>query len=275
MPEGDTIHRAAAALHRALAGHQIVRFESVFPALTRVHDDHPLTAMTVETVQSVGKHLLMHFSGGYVLRTHMRMHGSWHIYRPGERWRRSRRDMRVLVATADFEAVGFNLPVAEFIKDRELAKHRILATLGPDALDPHFDRDEAVRRLRSRPALLIADALLNQQLLAGLGNVFKSEVLFSCGINPFVTVARLDDQQLEHLVETGRRLLQANVGASATGLTTYTGSRRTTGRDNPAEQLWVYGRGRLPCRRCGAAIEVKKHGIDARLTYWCPECQTS
>ena len=130
MPEGDTIYRAAATLHRALAGRSVVRFESVFPALTRVHDDHPLTAMTVERVESVGKHVLMHFSGGLVLRTHMRMNGSWHIYRPGERWQRSARDMRVLVATSEFEAVGFNIPVAEFITERDLAKHQVLARLG-------------------------------------------------------------------------------------------------------------------------------------------------
>jgi endonuclease-8 len=278
MPEGDTIYRAAATLNRALAGRSIVRFESVFPALTRVHDDHPLTAMTIDRVESAGKHLLMHFSGGLVLRTHMRMHGSWHIYRPGERWRQKAGDMRVLVATADFEAVGFNIPVAEFIRidaKRPLTKHAGLSKLGPDALDVHFDRDEAVRRLRTRPSSPIADALLDQRLLAGLGNVFKSEVLFSCGISPFVTVATLDDRQLEHLVDTGRKLLQANVRFPSSGLAIHTGRRRTTGRDNPSESLWVYGRARLPCRRCGAAIEVRKHGTDARLTYWCPECQTS
>jgi endonuclease-8 len=278
VPEGDTIYRAAATLNRALAGRSVVRFESVFPALTRVHHDHPLTDMTVERVDSAGKHLLMHFSGGLVLRTHMRMHGSWHIYRPGERWRQSARDMRVLVATADFEAVGFNIPVAEFIKVdamRGLTKHAGLARLGPDPLDTHFNRDEAVRRLRTRPLSPIADALVDQQLLAGLGNVFKSEVLFSCGISPFVAVAALDDRQLERLVDTGRKLLQANVRSSSAGLATHTGRRRTTGRDNPAEGLWVYGRARLPCRRCGATIDVRKHGRDARLTYWCPKCQAS
>jgi endonuclease VIII len=278
VPEGDTIYRAAATLNRALAGRSVVRFESVFPALTRVHDDHPLTEMTVDKVQSLGKHLLMYFSGGLVLRTHMRMHGSWHIYRPGERWRQSARDMRVLVATADFEAVGFNIPVAEFIRidaKRDLAKHAVLAKLGPDALDADFDRAEAVRRLRTRPSVPIADALLDQRLLAGLGNVFKSEVLFTCGISPFVAVATLDHRRLEHLVDTGRKLLQANVRTSSTSLTTRTGRRRTTGRDNPSEGLWVYGRARLPCRRCGATIEVRKHGTDARLTYWCPECQMS
>lgn len=275
MPEGDTIYRAAAALHRALAGQRVVRFESVYPSLTRVHDDHPLTAMTIDKVRSAGKHLLMHFSGGLVLRTHMRMNGSWHIYRPGERWRRSPRDMRVLVATADFEAIGFNIPVAEFIKEADLAKHEVLTRLGPDALDTHFDRDEAVRRLRSRPTVPVADALLDQRLMAGLGNVYKSEVLFTCGIHPFVSIAALDDAALGRLVDASRKLLQANVATSTSGIERRAGQRRTTGRDHPGEALWVYGRSRLPCRRCGTAISVRKHGNDARLTYWCPACQTS
>lgn len=275
MPEGDTIYRAAATLHRALAGHQVVRFESVYPALTRVHEDHPLTAMTVERVQSVGKHLLMHFSGGFVLRMHMRMNGSWHVYRPNERWRRSARDMRVLVATADYVAVGFNIPVAEFVKASDLSRHEPVASLGPDALAANFDRDEAVRRLRSRPSSPIADALLNQRLLAGLGNVLKCEALFECSIDPFTTVANLSDDQLEQLVATGRRLLKANVGGASSGMRADSKVRRTTGRDNPAERLWVYGRAGLPCRRCGSPIAIRKHGLDARLTYWCPSCQTS
>jgi endonuclease-8 len=275
MPEGDTIYRAAATLHRALAGHQVVRFESVFPALTRVHDDHPLTAMRVERVEAAGKHLLMHFSGGFVLRTHMRMNGSWHIYRPDERWRKRARDMRVLVATSDYVAVGFNIPVAEFVKSSELARHQPVASLGPDALSDSFNRDEAVRRLRSRATSTIADALINQQLLAGLGNVLKCETLFACGVDPFATVERLSDERLGQLVDTGRRLLQANVRGTATGLGVDTKVRTTTGRDNPAERLWVYGRARLPCRRCGTPVNVRKHGLDARLTYWCPTCQTS
>ena len=275
MPEGDTIYRAAATLHRALAGKPVVRFESVLPALTRVHDDHPLTNGTIEKVKSVGKHLLMYFSNGFVLRTHMRMNGSWHIYRPGERWRRAARDMRVLVATADFEAVGFNIPVAELIPADRVPKHRELARLGPDVLDARFDRDEAIRRIRSRPSSQIADALLNQRVLAGLGNVYKSEVLFSCGINPFACVGELDDRALERLIETGQKLLLANVTTRLAPMTTYTGFRRTSGRDDPRQRLWVYGRARLPCRRCGAAIQVRKQGTDARLTYWCPQCQGS
>jgi endonuclease VIII len=275
VPEGDTIYRAAATLHRALAGKQVVRFESVFPALNRIHEDHPMTRATVERVSSVGKHLLMQFSNGFVLRTHMRMSGSWHIYRPGEQWKRPRRDMRVLIATADFEAIGFNIPVAEFVKAEQVVRHRELATLGPDVLDEAFDRQKALASLRARPASQIGDALLNQRILAGLGNVYKSEVLFTCGVNPFAKMSTLSDEQLERVVEAAETLLKANVTTRLAPMTTYTGYRRTTRRADPRERLWVYGRARLPCRRCGTPIEIRKQGTDARLTYWCPGCQPS
>src|SRR5687767_967109 len=174
MPEGDTIFRAARTLHRALAGKPVVQFESVFPALTRIHVDTPLTSQTIESVSASGKHLLMRFSGGVVLRTHMRMNGSWHIYRPGEPWQRSRRDMRIVVATADFVAVGFNIPVAEFIAARNLERHEELRKLGPDLLSENFDEEEALRRIKERPSQAIADVLLNQRVMAGIGNVYKS-----------------------------------------------------------------------------------------------------
>jgi endonuclease-8 len=273
VPEGDTIFRAARTLHRALAGKPVVGFVSVFPALTRIHEDSPLTSQTIESVSAAGKHLLMRFSGGMVLRTHMRMNGSWHIYRPGEPWQRARREMRIVIATADFVAVGFNIPVAEFIASKNLARHEELRRLGPDLLAGTFDASEAVKRMRERPAAWIADVLLNQRVLAGIGNVYKSEVLFICRIHPFAEVRVLSDESLRCLLSTGRKLLLANVGTSLPPMTTYTGFRRTTGRDNPRERLWVYGRVRLPCRRCRAPIELKKHGPAARLTYWCPKCQ--
>ena len=275
MPEGDSIFRAAATLHRALAGKPVVRFESVVPALNRVHEDHPLTAQSIEKVAAYGKHLLMYFSGGLVLRTHMRMNGSWHIYRPGERWRRPNRDMRIVVATADFEAVGFSIPVAEFIKSKDLGKHRELSTLGPDVLADTFNRDEAIGRIRARPSSAIADVLLNQRVLAGLGNVYKSEILFMCRVNPFTLVSALDAGAIACLVDTAQKLLHANVATPLAPMTTYTGYRRTTRRDDPSQRLWVYGRARLPCRRCETPIDISKQGTDARLTYWCPRCQTS
>jgi endonuclease-8 len=273
MPEGDTIFRAARTLDRALAGKIVVAFESVMPALTRVHDDTPITGRTVDRVAAAGKHLLMYLSGGLVLRTHMRMNGSWHIYRRGERWLRPRRDMRVTITVEDFEAVGFNVPVAEFIAARDMARHDDLRRLGPDLLSDAFDRDEAVRRLRERGDAAIGDAVIDQRAIAGLGNVYKSEVLFLCRVDPFTPVRAIDDERLAAIVDTSTRLLRSNVSDGVAAMTTYTGFRRTTRRDDPKERLWVYGRARLPCRRCGTTIRVRKQGVDARLTYWCPACQ--
>jgi endonuclease-8 len=273
MPEGDTIFRAARTLNTALAGKTVVRFESVLPALDRVHEDAPVTGRTIARVSAAGKHLLMHFSGDLVLRTHMRMNGSWHIYRPGERWLRPRRDMRLLIATADFEAVGFSIPVAEFMAACDLKRHEELRKLGPDVLSGTFDAAEALARLRQRGDTSIAEVLLNQRVMAGLGNVYKSEVLFMCRVNPFTPVAAIDDPTLSSIVETARRILVANVAEGVAPMTTYSGFRRTTRHADPKERLWVYGRARLPCRRCGAPISVRKVGIDARLTYWCAVCQ--
>lgn len=275
MPEGDTIFRAARTLNRALAGKPVVRFESVFPHVNRVHEDAPLTGRTIEAVRAAGKHLLMEFAGGVVLRTHMRMNGSWHIYRPGERWQRPRRSMRILVATADFEAVGFDIPVAEMIRAKDVAKHEELRKLGPDLLSEEFDAQEAARRIRERGTTEVADVLLNQRVIAGIGNVYKSEVLFACGVSPFATIAALDDAQIQCLVTTARKFLRANVTEGLAAMTTYTGFRRTTGRSDPKERLWVYGRAGEPCRKCGTRIAVRAQGRDARLTYWCERCQAS
>jgi endonuclease-8 len=273
MPEGDTIFRAARTLHSALAGKRVVRFESVLPALTRVEYDDPITGREIVSVSAAGKHLLMEFSRGLVLRTHMRMNGSWHIYRPGERWRRRRREMRVLVATEDFEAVGFNIPEAEILSAADRSRHRQLRRLGPDLLGETFDEATAIARARAQGPRHIADVLLNQQVMAGLGNVYKSEVLFACGIDPFAATSALTDAQLSALIATARRFLRLNVTPGVHPMTTYSGYRRTTNRDDPAERLWVYGRARRPCRRCGTAIRARPQGPDARLTYWCPVCQ--
>jgi len=275
MPEGDTIFRAARTLHRALAGQRIVRFESMFPHLTRVHDDAPVTGRTVEGVRAVGKHMMMDFSGDLVLRTHMRMNGSWHIYRPGEAWQRPRHAMRIVIATEDFVAVGFDIPVAEMIAQRDVKRHRELQRLGPDLLGEHFDIDEATRRIRERGSSEIADVLLNQRVLAGIGNVYKSEVLLACGVSPFAAVCDVTDAEVACLVATARKFLRANVSDGLAPMTTYTGFRRTTGRSDPRERLWVYGRAGEPCRKCATPVDIRAQGRDARLTYWCSNCQRS
>lgn len=273
MPEGDTIFRAARTLHRALGGRVVTAFESVLPALTRVHEDTPVTGRTVESVAAIGKHLLVTLSGDLVLRTHMRMSGSWHIYRPGERWQRARRDMRIVLSTSEYVAVAFNVPVAEWLTPRDIARHRELTELGPDLLASGFDAAEAKARLRARPDTAIADVLLNQRVMAGIGNVYKSEVLFACRVNPFLHVVALTDDQLSCLVTTARSFLRANVTEGLAAMTTYMGFRRTTRRDHPADRLWVYGRAGAPCRRCATPVRVAAQGPDARLTYWCPACQ--
>ena len=273
MPEGDTIFRAARTLHRALAGKQVTAFESVLPALNRIDEDAPVAGRTVERVHSAGKNLLIDFSGDLVLRTHMRMNGSWHIYRIGESWQRPRRDMRIVVATSDFQAVGFRIPVAEFLSGKKVIKSRELRRLGPDVLSDDFDPEIVLTNLRARPLREIADALIDQRVLAGLGNVYKSEILFMCHINPFTLVQDVSDPDLKSLVEESRRVLQLNVSEGLQLMTTYGGLRRTTGRSAPTDRLWVYGRARLPCRRCVTPIVVRKQGPDVRLTYWCPQCQ--
>ncbi len=272
MPEGDTIFNTARTLNRALAGRLVTRFESVFPKLTRVHDDHPITGRSVESVTSLGKHVLMTFSGDLTLRTHMRMSGSWHIYRIGERWRQPARNMRIVVSTDTFVAVAFNVPVAEFLTARDLARHAVLRALGPDLAGTEFDRDEVMRRIRMRGRDAIGDVLLDQRVVSGAGNVLKSEILFVSGIDPFTAAADLPDAALGRLLDVARKLLAMNTSNPGTSLNRARG-RHTTGSLDQDAKLFVYGRGGKPCRRCGTAIAAKKTGVDARLTYWCPSCQ--
>lgn len=247
----------------------MVRFETALAQLSRVDDDAPIAGRTVTGVRSVGKHLLLEFSGDLVLRTHMRMAGSWHIYRPGERWRRPRASMRVVVETADFQAVAFDVPVAEFGTALELARDPAVASLGPDVLAEDFDEAEAVRRLRERSALGIGDALLDQRALAGIGNVFKSEVCFAERVHPFTPVSLLDDATLLRLVRTARSFLKMNVVASSgAGMV-------TTRRTDPSARLCVYRRAGEACRVCSELIVIERRGPQARSTYFCPKCQSA
>jgi endonuclease VIII len=275
VPEGDTIFRAAAALHRALAGRVVTGFETRLAQLARVHDDAPVTGRTVESCESAGKHLLIRFSGDLFLRTHMRMSGSWHLYRPNEPWQRPVRDMRVRIDTSDWVAVAFAVPVAEFLRARDLARSRALASLGPDLLSPAIDRDEALRRLGAAGPRPIAEVLLDQRVVAGIGNVFKSEILFLSGIHPDRLASALSDGERARILDTAVPLMRRNTGAGAGAeIVTYRGLRRTTRRASGEESLWVYGRAGRPCRQCGAPIAWARRGIDARSTYWCGTCQT-
>ena len=301
MPEGDTIFRAARTLHRALAGQVVTRFETQYAQLARVHDDAPITRRTVQQVEARGKHLLIHFSevagrhqavghdavaaepaprrslavdGPLVLRTHMLMSGSWHIYRAGERWQRSPSSARIVLGTASFVAVAFAVPIAEFVAASAIDTDDALARLGPDVLAPGFDAAEAAARLSASTRPTVAEALLDQRAVAGIGNVYKSELLFLARLWPFTPPAQVTPEQWTRMVRDARVLLGANVvDSAAAGVTTYRGMRRTTGRTNPEQRLYVYGRHGRSCRRCGTAIRLQHHGEHNRSTYWCPKCQ--
>jgi endonuclease VIII len=274
VPEGDTIFRAARALHRALAGKIVTRFERGYAHLASVDDDKKIVGRTVESVQTRGKWLLMYFSGDLILVTHMRMSGSWHLYRIGERWRRPQRDMRIVIETADWSAVGFAVPVAEFHSSTSLLRKTMIPGLSKDLLKQDFDIAEAIAGMREHANEEIADVLLNQRVMAGIGNVYKSETCFICEVNPFKQVRTLDPSQLERLVFTARKFLTANVAENADGeISTYAALRRTTHTSDHSARLWVYGRAGEPCRRCGTPIERRKQGSGARTTFWCPSCQ--
>ncbi len=278
MPEGDTIYRAARALQKALGGRVVSGFETGLAKLASVNDDTPVVGRTVERVEARGKWCLISFSGDLILVSHMLMSGSWHIYRTGERWRLPHGAMRVVVRVPEYEAVLFNAQVAEFHTARSLERSSQVPKLGPDVLAGEFSVEAGVRALRERAATHPEDevgvVLLNQRVMAGLGNVYKSEVAFAAGVNPWRQMRTVTPGEMETMVEVAQRYMKANVvdGASD-GIVTYSGNRRTTGAMDRGDRLWVYGRQGQECRRCGALVEMRKQGVAVRSTYWCPQCQ--
>lgn len=275
MPEGDTIFRTARSLSRAFAGKPITAFRSTYPRLTRYDDDIPLAGQIVHGVEARGKWLLIHFSGGATLVTHMLMNGSWHIYRHGERWQQPRFNMRIVLENSDYIAVGFKVPVAEMHTAQSLARDRRIPRVEIDILSSRFDAETAADRIRAHAGEEIGDVLLHQNVTAGVGNVFKSEICFVCGVNPFCRVSDLRPEQLDALIAAARRLVGANVlEDSGNSIVTYGGrKRRTTNQSDPGASLWVYGRAGEPCRRCGQAVRRRIQGPDARVTFWCAGCQ--
>jgi len=265
MPEGDTIATSARTLAAVLVGRTVTGFRSSLPAVTNGALRLGIHGSTVDAVEAQGKHLLMRFSSGAVLRTHMQMSGSWHLYRVGSRWQKPERYARVAIEAGDALAVCSSAPVVEVLSAAAATASPALRRLGPDFLSDAFDRDEALARLRARAGLEVAVALLDQTFAAGIGNVYKSEVLFLCGADPFSAVGRLDDAILAELIDTARREMRRNVG---------TGARRTN-QALGSGPLWVYGRDGKPCLRCGAPIRRALQGEQRRSTYWCPRCQAS
>lgn len=259
VPEGDTINRAAAALRTALVGRPLRSFEA-----PRLVGPTPGIGRMVEAVKSHGKHLEIRFDDDLVLHTHMRMTGSWHLYREGEAWRRPRRQLRVSIVVPEWVAVCFNAPVVETYRSMNRTRHASSGGLGPDLCDPAADLAECVRRLAHYhdPDASIAEVLLDQRVMAGVGNVYRSEILWALELAPSAPIGSLESRDLVQVVNTAARMLRANLDHT----------RRVT-TDKLPGGLAVYGRGFHRCVRCGGSIDVARVGEHNRVLYWCPDCQ--
>jgi endonuclease-8 len=254
MPEGDTIFRAATALRKALLGARVTRMQSSMLA-----GPYPVGERIV-SVEAHGKNLVLRFENGRVLRTHMMMSGSWHLYRDGEKWQRPAWQARLEVcADNGFSAVLFNAPVVEWLRADEAP----LARLGPDATTDDFDPAQALSRVRALADLTVGEVLLHQAALSGVGNVIKSEALFRCRQNPFAKVREVADGPLQKLIADAHELLVRN----------RTQGPRTARSSLDGGRFWVYGRSGKPCRICGTAIRMRRQGQAARSTYFCASCQ--
>jgi endonuclease-8 len=249
MPEGDTIHRAATMLGSALEG----------KILIAARPDHlrRLVGTTVSAVEPVGKHLVIRFDNGLALHSHMRMRGVWHVYRPGERWRRPAWQLKAALETADSVAVCFSAPIVELIRD---VASRI-GHLGPDIVADQWSPSVAVARARQLDEMPIGDVMLDQRVVAGIGNVYRCESLWNMRINPWKPTRELDDETLRALFDTAREAMRLNLAGGM--------RRRFPGYGMGA----VHGRRGRPCPRCGTPIRVRAMGEHARLVYWCPTCQ--
>jgi endonuclease VIII len=257
VPEGDTVWRTAHHLDRALSGQVLTATDFRVPALATVD----LAGRTVDGTVSRGKHLLTRI-GDRTLHTHLKMEGSWHLYKPGTAWRRPAHEARVVLRTDGWAAVGFALGVVELV-DRD-AEDTVVGHLGPDLLGPDWDEDEALRRLLADSTRPVAEAILDQRNLAGLGNLYKSELCFLAGVHPLLPVGEVPD--LPRLVRRAHTALEANK---------HRVEQTLTGDTRRGRQTWVYRRDRQPCRRCGTRIVVDMTGPESqeRATYWCPSCQ--
>jgi endonuclease-8 len=257
MPEGDTIHRAAARIREVLDGRVPEEILTPHPRFASDRWAERLAGQAVRSVDAHGKHLFVRFDGGLTVHSHLRMTGSWGVYRHGERWRRSPHRAWLVLRSGDWEVVEFDGPLLELVRDSRTRTDRRLASLGPDVLGERFDPDSFLRRLRAgegtRP---IGEALLDQRTVAGIGNVWKSECCFALGVDPWRPVADISDAEAIGLVEFARDRM------------------RVSARDGVAARPGnVYRHAGRPCPRCGTPIRGRGQGDENRLTYWCPGCQ--
>jgi endonuclease VIII len=254
VPEGDVVWYTARRLHQALAARVLTRSDFRVPRYATTD----LTGQTVTQALARGKHLLIRTGNGLTVHTHLKMEGAWRIVPAGRELTETHK-IRLVLANAEWQAAGYQLGITEVLPTA--AEDQVTGHLGPDLLGPDWDAAEAVRRLTKDPGRPIGEALLDQRNLAGIGNVYKCEVLFLRGVSPWTSVTAVQDPG--RMVELARRLLDANKARIG---------QVTTGDTRPGRQTWVYGRGGAPCRRCGTPIRRRADGAE-RVTFWCPVCQ--
>ena len=261
MPEGDSLYRFAAKLRTALLEKEILAARAHGPG--PVPQTHRIVGASCTGVRSHGKNVLISFDNGLALRGHLRMFGTWHVYEPGQPWAKREDQARLVLEVHDAVVVNFNAPVIELLEERALAVHRPIAGLGPDLLDEDFDPQIAFANLRepARATQAIGDAIMDQHAMAGVGNIWKHETLFRCGLNPWRTVGELDDETLLSVITTAQHLLRASVGKT----------NRFDLKRRPS--MYVYMRGGQPCPRCHTILHTAPQGLDIRHTAWCPQCQ--
>lgn len=260
MPEGDTINKLARFLHQALAGQRLeaIRLHPAFGRSTG--------PVRVEQVSAHGKHLFIGLGNGRLLRSHLGLYGSWHRYRVGEPWQRPRRQASILLQAPDWDYVCFNAKEAEWLEAGGFQWADQQRRLGHDLINDAIDPSALLRRAGAllSPAALMVDVLLDQRLAAGIGNVYKSELLFLERCSPLASLGDLDDEKLLALYRRAADLLRANLGG---------GPRTTRFEPDRRGHLWVYGRRDLPCLRCDTPIRRGLLGARPRSTYWCAQCQ--
>ncbi|MEM6799704.1 MAG: DNA-formamidopyrimidine glycosylase family protein [Planctomycetota bacterium] len=262
MPEGDTLFRIARQLRPVLTGRTIIESRAWRPRGGPAIDADSLVGRTVSGVEAVGKHLLIPFDDGRVVHSHLGMTGAWHVYREGDSWRKPERAAALVLTTTDHTVVNFSPKQLELVTERALKRDAHLRRLGPDLMLPDVDLAEVRQRLRTHNRTPIGEAVMNQTIAAGIGNVYKSESLFFAKLNPWDAVGMFDDDRLLAYLRQTHALMRRNRG----------GGMRTT-RHSGGPRLWVYGRSGEACLVCGEVIQMRRQGDQGRSTYWCPLCQ--
>lgn len=259
MPEGDTLYRVAERLRPVLHERAIVAAQGSW----RLPDVGSLVGRRIDAVEARGKHLLIALDDGRSIHSHLGMTGSWHVYLPGAPWSKPARHAGLALATTEHVAVNFSPKLLEVVTGAQLRRNDHLSRLGPDLMTEGFDPAAGLLRFRKRGTLPIGEAVMDQTLVSGIGNIYKSETLFLCQLDPWTRVVEISDESLLQMLNTAHRLMRMNRG----------GDLRSTRRMGDAHKMWVYGRRGDPCLKCGDTVLMRRQGTLGRSTYWCPTCQ--